>query len=352
MATVNGQNKWGTDKNDGSYQAYTVMHTNPLGNVGGNSLPDLDWTALDPLGISDATAKHVRERFANLSKRQKEQFFSTIARTSPHAIATRLDIFMEAMALAREEGNEKWQQIVADVLGPIAKKELELNVIREILELQIMEAKQKRSTTTAASGTDLAQQVRSLRSQGLTQSAIAKQVGISRSQVRKLLAPRKIAVGKDKGPTVRKEAASVERLASDALYREGFQDAIREPASGLKQRFIRVLETRPDVAADLLKGRYVARHNGKSHLDLAAAEKAAGITNAVSGEAERLEKRLAEAAPAYLVRFQQGEFPSIRKAAIAAGLHVDSNSPLMRLKANWKKATSKERRQFKRWMEE
>jgi len=77
---------------------------------------------------------------------------------------------------------------------------------------------------------------------------------------------------------------------------------------------------------------------------------AAGIRTTVSGETAKLEKRLAEEAPGYLERFHNGEFPSIRKAAIAAGIHQDSHSPLMRLKANWKKASASERRQFRRWL--
>ena len=131
------RNGWGSQKNDGSYQAYTVMHTNPLGDVGGRALPDLDWSALDPLGISPATAKHVRERFASLSDRQREQFFTIIARSSPQAVATRLDLFIEVMALARDSGNTAWQDVVADVLGPIAEKESELNVIRDVLRIPI-----------------------------------------------------------------------------------------------------------------------------------------------------------------------------------------------------------------------
>ncbi len=125
---------------------------------------------------------------------------------------------------------------------------------------------------------------------------------------------------------------------------------MKEPRIGLKQRFLKVLEKRPDVATDFLKGRFLMTKDGVSRLDIAAAERAAGIETNACGETAKLEKRLAEEAPDYLTRFHSGEFSSIRKAAIAAGIHQDSHLPLMRLKANWRKANANERRQFRQWL--
>jgi hypothetical protein len=43
------------------------------------------------------------------------------------------------------------------------------------------------------------------------------------------------------------------------------------------------------------------------------------------------------------------KYPSARQAGIAAGFVKDSHDPLMRLKANWKKATKKQRKEFILW---
>jgi hypothetical protein len=60
---------------------------------------------------------------------------------------------------------------------------------------------------------------------------------------------------------------------------------------------------------------------------------------------ERLERDHAEIWQAYL----RGEYKSARQAGIAAGFVKDTHDPLMRLKANWKKATKKQRKEFILW---
>jgi hypothetical protein len=60
---------------------------------------------------------------------------------------------------------------------------------------------------------------------------------------------------------------------------------------------------------------------------------------------ERLQRDHAEIWQAYL----RGEYKSARQAGIAAGFVKDTHDPLMRLKANWKKATKKQRKEFILW---
>jgi hypothetical protein len=60
---------------------------------------------------------------------------------------------------------------------------------------------------------------------------------------------------------------------------------------------------------------------------------------------ERLQRDHADIWQAYL----RGEYKSARQAGIAAGFVKDTHDPLMRLKANWKKATKKQRKEFILW---
>lgn len=61
--------------------------------------------------------------------------------------------------------------------------------------------------------------------------------------------------------------------------------------------------------------------------------------------AEYLLRRLAKTAPEFVDRYEAGEFPSVRAAAIAAGI-VKVPTRLDRLRTAWKKATPEERQAF------
>lgn len=65
-----------------------------------------------------------------------------------------------------------------------------------------------------------------------------------------------------------------------------------------------------------------------------------------------IEARLAEEHPEIWQQYIAGEFPSARQAGIKAGFIKDTHDPLMRLKANWRKATKKQRREFLKWVDE
>lgn len=62
---------------------------------------------------------------------------------------------------------------------------------------------------------------------------------------------------------------------------------------------------------------------------------------------ERLKREFASIWKAYL----NGEYRSARQAGIAAGFINDTHDPVMRLKANWRKANKKQRREFIKWMQ-
>lgn len=62
---------------------------------------------------------------------------------------------------------------------------------------------------------------------------------------------------------------------------------------------------------------------------------------------ERLRREFASIWKAYL----NGEYRSARQAGIAAGFINDTHDPVMRLKANWRKANKKQRREFIKWMQ-
>jgi hypothetical protein len=61
--------------------------------------------------------------------------------------------------------------------------------------------------------------------------------------------------------------------------------------------------------------------------------------------AEYLLRRLAKTAPEFVDLYEAGEFPSVRQAAIAAGI-VKVPTALDKLRAAWSKATPEERKTF------
>lgn len=64
-----------------------------------------------------------------------------------------------------------------------------------------------------------------------------------------------------------------------------------------------------------------------------------------------IEERLQRDHPKIWKQYLNGEFKSARQAGIAAGFICDSHDPLKRLKSNWAKATSKQKKEFLSWIE-
>jgi hypothetical protein len=65
-----------------------------------------------------------------------------------------------------------------------------------------------------------------------------------------------------------------------------------------------------------------------------------------------IEERLQRDHPKVWKQYLNGEFKSARQAGIAAGFITDSHDPLKRLKSNWAKATSKQKKEFLSWIED
>ena len=63
-----------------------------------------------------------------------------------------------------------------------------------------------------------------------------------------------------------------------------------------------------------------------------------------------IEARLQKDFPKIYKRYVNGEIKSARQAGIQAGFVVDGHDPLKRLKSNWKKATTKDRAEFRKWL--
>lgn len=64
-----------------------------------------------------------------------------------------------------------------------------------------------------------------------------------------------------------------------------------------------------------------------------------------------IEQRLQAEFPSIWKQYVRGEFKSARSAGIAAGFIKDTHDPVMRLKANWRKASRKQQNEFLRWLE-
>lgn len=64
-----------------------------------------------------------------------------------------------------------------------------------------------------------------------------------------------------------------------------------------------------------------------------------------------IEQRLQAEFPSIWKQYIRGEFKSARSAGIAAGFIKDTHDPVMRLKANWRKASRKQQNEFMRWLE-
>jgi hypothetical protein len=63
-----------------------------------------------------------------------------------------------------------------------------------------------------------------------------------------------------------------------------------------------------------------------------------------------IEQRLQAEFPVIWKQYIRGEFRSARAAGIAAGFIKDTHDPVMRLKANWNKASRKQQNEFLRWL--
>lgn len=65
-----------------------------------------------------------------------------------------------------------------------------------------------------------------------------------------------------------------------------------------------------------------------------------------------IEERLQRDHPRIWTQYLNGHFKSARQAGIAAGFVSDSHDPVKRLKSNWSKATTKQRKEFLSWIQE
>lgn len=95
---------------------------------------------------------------------------------------------------------------------------------------------------------------------------------------------------------------------------------------------------------------FTSRHNAKkdkSNVDkvnVRLPKRATGNTRAY------IEQRLQAEFPVIWKQYIRGEFRSARAAGIAAGFIKDTHDPVMRLKANWNKASRKQQNEFLRWL--
>jgi hypothetical protein len=115
--------------------------------------------------------------------------------------------------------------------------------------------------------------------------------------------------------------------------------------------FIVLCEDRPKLKDMLIRFRPKRKSGRKSVYNV----------NQLQGEPEKAKKgnsrlyiegRLERDHPEIWQDYLDGKFKSARQAAIQAGFVKDTHDPLMRLKANWNKASKKQRREFLKWVEE
>lgn len=118
--------------------------------------------------------------------------------------------------------------------------------------------------------------------------------------------------------------------------------------------FIALCDDRPILKDMLIKHRPKGKrggdrgnqHTGGKVDNVNLAEKATGNSRIY------LEERLQRDHKAIWQDYLAGKFRSARQAAIAAGFVKDSHEPVLRLKAYWRKATKKQRREFLAWITE
>jgi hypothetical protein len=120
--------------------------------------------------------------------------------------------------------------------------------------------------------------------------------------------------------------------------------------------FIVLCEDRPKLKDMLIRFRPKGKRGGDTR-SKEAKTKRDNVTNgkqATHGSNSRLyiEERLQRDHPEIWQDYLDGNFKSARQAAIQAGFVKDTHDPLMRLKANWNKASKKQRREFLKWVEE
>ena len=113
--------------------------------------------------------------------------------------------------------------------------------------------------------------------------------------------------------------------------------------------FIALCEDRPKLKDLLIKHRPKRKRGQPKKSNLYVVKN----TSQVKTGNSRLyiEERLQRDHPAVWKEYLDGKIKSARQAGIKAGFINDTHDPLMRLKANWKKATKKQRREFLKWAE-
>jgi hypothetical protein len=116
---------------------------------------------------------------------------------------------------------------------------------------------------------------------------------------------------------------------------------------------IMLCDRRPVIKDLLVKHRPSKGKGGRPKKD---AEKPVdnvnGFAKKPSGNSRAyIERRLQFDHPEIWQAYLNGEHKSARQAGIAAGFIKDTHDPLALLKANWSKATGKQRKQFLKWIE-
>lgn len=114
--------------------------------------------------------------------------------------------------------------------------------------------------------------------------------------------------------------------------------------------FIALCEDRPKLK-DLLVKHRPKRKRGPKPAD-SSFDNVKEIGKPKTGNSRLyIEERLQRDHPEVWKEYLDGKITSARQAGIKAGFINDTHDPLMRLKANWNKASKKQRRDFIKWTE-
>jgi hypothetical protein len=116
--------------------------------------------------------------------------------------------------------------------------------------------------------------------------------------------------------------------------------------------FIVLCENRPKLKDMLIRFRPKGKRGGDRRSAVFKVSEPKFEKPSVPGSRLYIEERLQRDHPEIWQSYLEGAFKSARQAGIQAGFVKDTHDPLMRLKANWNKASKKQRREFLKWVEE
>jgi hypothetical protein len=119
---------------------------------------------------------------------------------------------------------------------------------------------------------------------------------------------------------------------------------------------IRLCASRPAVKDMLVKHRPKGKVGGDRQSSKAKQTMVDNVNNGAKRKTGNtrlyIEERLCRDYKDIWQDYLNGKYPSARQAGIAAGFIKDTHDPLVRMKANWNKATKAQRRAFLKWVEE